>query len=367
MQQKKEKRKKPIVKIAGAIIGVLAVVLLWKAFSGDFDQAASEATNGAYGKGNAEIEETDYITMIQTGYLGEFEDATVKDILDMNFGLSGFSLDWISGDMDGQKYVAFYAYPEGGEMDSGTTLLFQVCSDNTFKISGYAEGENEDFERAELADFLNNWYMNWYIKNKIGQDAAENEMMEGMQTLIHNQFDRISGSAVLYGASKDYSGDRKNLSKDIDGTEPLDMSVTELINLYNDNMLDIYTVGVDEQQNGEAEENNTAGNEAYEIIPGYTYESDQSNEDIGDFRLYMNLTFNDDDSISVFGWGYENEMLSDNCFVEETVRWLESDEYTNVYESDDGDFYLYESMEGGYYTAMSNYNYFTGDFYQVSE
>jgi len=108
-------------------------------------------------------------------------------------------------------------------------------------------------------------------------------------------------------------------------------------------------------------------NEVYEVTPGYTYESDQSNEEIGDFRLYMNLTFNGDDSISVFGWGYENEVLSENCFVEETVRWLESDEYTDAYVSDDGDFYLYQSLEYGYFTAMSDDNYFTGDFYLVTE
>lgn len=117
----------------------------------------------------------------------------------------------------------------------------------------------------------------------------------------------------------------------------------------------------------EAEVAEEIRNEACEVIPGYTYESDQSNEEIGDFRLYMNLTFNEDDSIYVFGWGYENQVLSENCFVEETVRLLDSDEYTNEYVSDDGDFYLYESKEYGYYTAMSDYNYFTGDFYLVTE
>lgn len=94
-------------------------------------------------------------------------------------------------------------------MDSGTTILFQMCSEKTFQIVGYAQGENEDFERTEIADFFNVWYMNWYIKNKIGQDASEDKIMKEMQILISHQFDIISGSAVLYGASKNYSGDRK--------------------------------------------------------------------------------------------------------------------------------------------------------------
>ncbi len=218
VKQKEEKKKpqKPVLKIVGIVVSILAVVLLWKAFKGDFDKAASEATNGAYGKGDIETEQKDDdIVMVQTGYLGEFEDATVKDILDMNFGLSGYSLDWISTDLNGEKVIGFCCHLEGESLDSegSTEILFQVCPNHTFKIVGYAVGGNEDFERTEIAADLNTYYMNWYVKNKIGQDAEEDEIMAGMQDLIHNQLDKISGSAVLYGASKDYSGDRKNLRK----------------------------------------------------------------------------------------------------------------------------------------------------------
>ena len=159
--------------------------------------------------------------MVQTGYLGEFTDASVKDILDMNFGVDGFKLDWICSDMDGKDFVAFYAYRSDETLKDGTTVLFQICSDKTFKVSGYAESGNEDFESAEIAGFLNNWYMNWYVKNKIGADAAEDEVMEKMQELIHDRFDKTAGSAALYGASKDYSGDRGNLCREIDNSEPM--------------------------------------------------------------------------------------------------------------------------------------------------
>lgn len=187
--------------------------------------------------------ETDYAAMVQTGYLGEFTDASVKDILDMNFGVDGFKLDWICSDMDGKDFVAFYAYRSDETLKDGTTVLFQICSDKTFKVSGYAESGNEDFESAEIAGFLNNWYMNWYVKNKIGADAAEDEVMEKMQELIHDRFDKTAGSAALYGASKDYSGDRGNLCREIDNSEPMDMTVTELINYYGANMIDVYVSG----------------------------------------------------------------------------------------------------------------------------
>lgn len=60
-------------------------------------------------KAERENGKADYVAMVQSGYFGEFTDATVKDILDMNFDLSGFTLDWISSDMDGKEYVAFYS------------------------------------------------------------------------------------------------------------------------------------------------------------------------------------------------------------------------------------------------------------------
>lgn len=242
MEEKVQKKKKGgRLKYVLIAAGVFLAACIGLSMCGTGDTENSTSTKEET-QGDPEIE-TDYITMVQSGYLGEFTDATVKEVLDMNFDLSGFTLDWVSSDMDGKQYIAFYSYASDQTPDDGTTILFQICSDETFKVSGYAQNGKEDFESTEIADFLNNWYMNWYVKNKIGEDASENETMEKMQELIHNLFDSISGTASLYGASKNYSGDRGNLCKEIDSIEPMDLSVTELINLYSDNMLDIYTAG----------------------------------------------------------------------------------------------------------------------------
>lgn len=322
VKQKEEKKKpqKPVLKIVGIVVSILAVVLLWKAFKGDFDKAASEATNGAYGKGDIGTEQKDDdIVMVQTGYLGEFEDATVKDILDMNFGLSGYSLDWISTDLNGEKVIGFCCHLEGESLDSegSTEILFQVCPNHTFKIVGYAVGGNEDFERTEIAADLNTYYMNWYVKNKIGQDAEEDEIMAGMQDLIHNQLDKISGSAVLYGASKDYSGDRKNLSIDIDGTEPLNMSVTELINLYSDNMLDIYT----------ARENDVDGIEANEQ-PAYQDAQDIDYDTVyGDILLDVIASYGEYSQCALYDMDGDGILELITSFGESDADWV-NDFYT---------------------------------------
>ena len=246
----KKKKKGKGLKYVLIAFGVLLAASVGLSMCGDETKDNAGIREGT--EENLEMD-TNYISMVQTGYLGEFTDAEVKEILDINFNLSGFTLDWTSEEIEGQEYVGFHAYTEEQSLNEGTTILFQVCSEDTFKVAGYAAGDEEDFEFTEIADLLNEWYMNWYTKNKIGSDAEEDEIIAGMQGLIQDSFDKIAGSAVLYGASKDYSDDRSSLCRSIDGIEPMDMSVTELINYYSDNMLDIYTA------EGESLETETSG------------------------------------------------------------------------------------------------------------
>lgn len=235
--------KKNSKKIFKWILGIIATILVIMIFIGVSD-------NNKKNK---------HITLVKSGYLGEFTDATVDEILDNMFNLSGFQLKWSAGKLDGKEYVGFHAYLYGEDPNDGTTILFEICTDETFKISEYAVGGSADIERTEIAGDFNFWYAMWYMKNEIGMDAPDEVMINGMQELIYNKFDKVSGSAVLYGASKDYSGDRGKLCEVIDGSQPLDMSVTELINYYYDNTLEAYTsvdlYAEESEQFGEVEEN----------------------------------------------------------------------------------------------------------------
>ena len=493
-KENKEKKKSSVMKkflIAAVIFIIIGAVL--------------SSLGGDDGEGNDE-----YVVLVQNGYLGEFTDATIEEIVEANFEGEDRNFFWSSQEMDGERVVGFFTYLDGEDLEDATGVLFRICSDETFRVEDYTEGGNEEFESTEIADILNHWYITWYVKNEIGADASAEELYVGVQELIENRLDQISAVAVLYGASQDYSGERSELSKVIDGIENEEFSITELSYYYYKDILEMYTEGanyalgqlsdtelssyadytedelikelgvsqnpmgyypdddainfmcvdgkvylimlrivntldanyslfgirVGEEKDvvldrlgedftllesyaieggqreaymelatgyllgidygeddkitnisytledmsemysdppedlGEYSINSTQSGEEtedglYEIIPGYTYMSDQSNEEYGDFRLYMNLVFNEDRSISVYGWGYENYILSDNCFVEETVFFSDSDEYASRYDSDDGNFSLIESLQYGFYTAMSDYNYFTGDFYLV--
>lgn len=218
-------KKKSKGKVIGIVIGIIVLFCII----------------GALASGGSDSSESSNIALVKDGYFGEFEDATVDEILDYNLGVSGFANEWSDGEIGDRPAVAFYAYEEDTDPESGIVLIFQIYDDETFKLVSYSEYGDEDFERTEIADNINWWYMNWYVANKIGIDASEEETITGMQTLIAEQFDVISGSACLYGASKDYTGDRGAIGSVIDGSEALDMSVTELINYYGDNILDVYS------------------------------------------------------------------------------------------------------------------------------
>ncbi len=194
--------------------------------------------------GGEEEEEDTEIALVRQGYLGEFTDATIEEIVQANFDEEDMDLIWSSQVIDGVSLVGFFACPEGETIeDAAVSVLFRICSDETFKVEYYEEEDDEDFEVAEVADLLNGWYVNWYRKNRIDAQESEEETVRKMQELIQNQLNQISGTAVLYGASGDYSGERSELSQVIDDTENLSLNIIELADYYGSHLFDEYMEG----------------------------------------------------------------------------------------------------------------------------
>ena len=114
--------------------------------------------------------EKDYISMIQTGYLGEYTDATVQEILEMYFDTDGMTVQWTNTELDGIPCVGFHAYPEGGTLNDGTTVLFQICKRKVFKVADMGGKDLEEMEPTEIAYWLNFYYMNWYVADQAGEE-----------------------------------------------------------------------------------------------------------------------------------------------------------------------------------------------------
>ena len=181
--------------------------------------------------------EEDYISLVQNGYLGEYTDATVQEILETYFKTDGMTVDWTGTELDGVPCVGFHAYPEGENLNDGTTILFRVCGRKVFQAADMGGNGYDDLEATDIAYWLNFYYMNWYVISQAGADSTGEARLPVLQELVQNKLDKVSGTAVLYGAPADYSGDRSELYKVAGDSALIDLSAAELIDSHTNNML----------------------------------------------------------------------------------------------------------------------------------
>ena len=181
--------------------------------------------------------EEDYISLVQNGYMGEYTDATVQEILETYFKTDGMTVDWTGTELDGVPCVGFHAYPEGENLNDGTTILFRVCGRKVFQAADMGGNGYDDLEATDIAYWLNFYYMNWYVISQAGADSTGEARLPVLQELVQNKLDKVSGTAVLYGAPADYSGDRSELYKVAGDSALIDLSAAELIDAHTNNML----------------------------------------------------------------------------------------------------------------------------------
>ncbi len=181
--------------------------------------------------------EEDYISLVQNGYMGEYPDATVQEILETYFKTDGMTVEWTGTELDGDPCVGFHAYPEGENLNDGTTILFRICGRKVFQVADMGGNGYDDLEATDIAYWLNFYYMNWYVISQAGADSTGEARLPVLQELVQNKLDKVSGTAVLYGASADYSGDRSELYKVAGDSALIDLSAAELINAHTNNML----------------------------------------------------------------------------------------------------------------------------------
>ena len=181
--------------------------------------------------------EKDYISLVQNGYLGEYTDATVQEILETYFKTDGMTVEWTGTELDGVPCVGFHAYPEGENLNNGTTILFRVCGRKVFQAADMGGNGYDDLEATDIAYWLNFYYMNWYVISQAGVGSTGEARLPVLQELVQNKLDKVSGTAVLYGAPADYSGDRSELYKVAGDSALIDLSAAELIDAHTNNML----------------------------------------------------------------------------------------------------------------------------------
>ena len=130
--------------------------------------------------------------------------------------------------------VAFYAEPDTSDIMGDAKFQFKMHDEEIFKINAFKGDkdsilniESEKVQPTDIAAHLNFLYQYSKLMN-IDDDIKTKKYNE-----LNERMSKISGSSVLYGASKDYSGDRSKLCE-IYGDSPLNMSAKELLNYYFD-------------------------------------------------------------------------------------------------------------------------------------
>ena len=169
--------------------------------------------------------------------MGEYTDATVQEILETYFKTDGMTVEWTGTELDGDPCVGFHAYPEGENLNDGTTILFRICGRKVFQAADMGGNGYDDLEATDIAYWLNFYYMNWYVISQAGADSTGEARLPVLQELVQNKLDKVSGTAVLYGASSDYSGNRSELYKVAGDSALIDLSAAELIDAHTNNML----------------------------------------------------------------------------------------------------------------------------------
>src|SRR5699024_10539892 len=201
---------------------------------------------------------------VQSGYLGEYTDATVQEILETYFKTDGMTVEWTGTELDGVPCVGFHAYPEGETLNDGTTILFRSCGRKVFQAADMGGNGYDDLKATDIAYWLNFYYMNWYVISQAGADSTGEARLPVLQELVQNKLDKVSGTAVLYGASADYSGDRSELYKVAGDSALIDLSATELIDSHTNNML---TDSLAELETDSAADDNSGSETVMEEYP----------------------------------------------------------------------------------------------------
>ena len=299
--------------------------------------------------------EKDYISMVQTGYLGEYTDATVQEILETYFGSDDMTLEWTGTEMDGVPCVGFHAYPEGGTLNDGTTVLFQICKRKVFKVADMGGKDLEEMEPTEIAYWMNFYYMNWYVTDQTGADSTGEGRIPVLRELVQNRLDQVSGTAVLYGAAADYKGDRSGLYEAAGDPELIDLSAAELIDSYTNNML-TDSLAEPETDSTVAARDPEAGMEEYPASETADTEPPAEEE----ASIAMETVPESEDDFSIYGSYYADNGVDATLYADVGVYTDDGRDYISLTAMSYGDRYLAEfsgilnEVEENVYRAMDD-------------
>ena len=165
------------------------------------------------------------IVTVQNGYLGEYTNMTVREMLDGYYGLYEGESRWISGESEDQEGLLIVQAQYTSDLLGTATIQFSMLDKQCFKVSAIEDPMETIEEASDTLALLNKIYITSY------ETQFEAEEMGAAETDLLERLKAVNATSVRYGASADYTGDRSQLYR-LFGEAQLDMSVTELLASY---------------------------------------------------------------------------------------------------------------------------------------
>lgn len=169
----------------------------------------------------------EWVATVQNGYLGEFTDMTVYDLL-RNYRVYYENEVWDGGTTDDGQRIAEVRYTNPGSSDSAT-IQFTMLNDDVFRLSAFVDSGMPGAERSDIVYALTAAYYSSVALEYLGDD----EKTAQLNALLRE----VDASEILYGASADYSGDRATLYR-LGNDTPLGWSAAQLMEYYGMSLME---------------------------------------------------------------------------------------------------------------------------------
>lgn len=188
---KERKKGGKLRKIASGIVSLAVIIILFKACTGSFDQAASDATNGAYGSGNHSPKEL-------SRYLSYTEEELVKAL-----GVEKNDLGYYPDDteanficMDGKVYSAMIN--QNHKKDTEYMLFGIALGQDSGKVS---QKLGEDFELLDSSDAVGgtrDTYMNKKTRHLLAVDYDPQSVVTAVSCVVgdNSETEKVTDSSM---------------------------------------------------------------------------------------------------------------------------------------------------------------------------
>lgn len=163
----------------------------------------------------------EWVSTVQNGYLGEYTDITVYELLSTYRSFYENEV-WDGGTTDAGTKIAEVRFT-GPQSDDSTTIQFQMLNEEVFKVSAFVDTTQPNAQNSDILYMLNLMYYSEASMKYLLEEVKTEQLCALLRTVDANE--------VTYGAAASYTGDRSTLYK-LDGGSLMGLSTAELMEHY---------------------------------------------------------------------------------------------------------------------------------------